>query len=415
MSLDIVKWINLRPALGRLVTNLPESITKDVFNGNVIGLSAECSRIERGIGEYATASRIKIPVEVLAAYQSYRTTDLFRAVAWEKHLGYRGQIWIKREDLTPSGSHKFNTALAQAYYAKKEGFRGLVTDTGAGQWGLAVAMACNLFDLKCIVFMAGHSYELKSDRRRMMQLAGADVRRSGQEKSDQDVGVTGTLAAAMSDAMSFVRSHNDYCLCQGCMSLYAPMHQSVIGLEVESQMNEMGIRPDILIACAGGGTNLCGFASPWLERAIEDEKVNEGGPKIFAVESASAPALTRGQYCLDSPDALGLGGKQAVYSIGADTILENIGAAGLRYHCKSPLLSFLVHHNFIHAASVNNNEAATAGRDFFRIEGVLPAPESAHALAFMKQIAERDRNGRDTVVINLSGSGLLDINYYSKP
>lgn len=403
---SICQWINLRPSLASVC---PQP-TQDALAGGAIGLSSECEKIESGDGVYATDSRIPIPINVLSRYAAYRETPLFRARCWEEILNFRGQIWVKREDLTPSGSHKYNTAIAQAYYAKKQGFRGMVTDTGAGQWGLAVAMACTAFDMECVVFMAGHSYEMKAQRRNLMELTGARVHDCGQGKSGCREGVTDTLAAAMSQAMKFVRTNNDFCLSQGCMSMYAPMHQSIIGLEMEEQMRMHDIKPNMLIACAGGGTNLCGFAAPWIEERLVS---GVSTTRIVAVESAEAPALTQGEYHYDTPDTAGMGGKQLVYSIGSHTALRDIGAAGLRYHCKSPLLSLLVKQEIVEAQAVADHAARIAGLEFFKAEGILPAPESAHALAFMKEFACGNPHAQNvTVAINLSGSGLLDIDYY---
>lgn len=402
------EWINLTPSLTKafgldVLANTREDLK------TTIGLSRECSVIEFGRGVYAADCRVSVPAVVEERYSKYRQTPIFRATRWESALNFGGQIWIKREDLTPSGSHKYNTAIAQAFYAKQQGFTGMVTDTGAGQWGLAVAMACADLGLKCIVFMAGHSFKTKAQRRKLMELSGARVINCGEPSLLENAG-SNTLAAAMSEAMQFVAENDDYCLCQGCMSMYAPMHQSIIGLELSEQLASKQLTPNLLIACAGGGTNLVGFASPWIEKSLleSDEKV-----RIVGVESTSAPALTKGVYGYDSPDSSGFGGRQLMYSIGAETELDDIGAAGLRYHCKSPLLSLLVNRGIIEGQAVEDHEAKAAGLEFFQCEGVLPAPESAHALAYLREFVRLDPQSDLIIAINLSGSGLLDLEYYA--
>jgi tryptophan synthase beta chain len=369
-------------------------------------------------GGYAAESRIPVPEPVQRRLARYRPTPLVRADRWEQVLGFEGEIWVKREDLTPSGSHKMNTAIPQSYYAQTQGLQGIVADTGAGQWGLALAMACQDVGLRCVVFMPGHSYERKQYRRLLMQATGAEVFRSPSSvtKAGRSVrGISedaGRLSQAMSEAYEFAALNDDFCLGQGCLSFYAPLHQSVIGLESWQSLATAGVTPDVLVACAGGGTNLLGFMAPWIERALQGA---DQGPRMIAVEAAEVPALTKGKYRYDSPDACGVGADLLMFTVGAGTAMPDIDAAGLRYHAKSPLLSLLVHEQVVEASAVTQNEARRAGIEFFRAEDVLPAPESAHALAAVRQLVEAAsaEGRRPKIVVCLSGCGQLDAPFYA--
>ncbi len=416
------EWINLYPALssrfgGAEVAALRRGHAAQAGLETV--LSSECLAIETHQGDYATHARIPIPSEAGELLSAYRATPLTRARAWEKELGYRGEIWLKREDLTPSGSHKYNTAIPQAWYARQQGLDGIVIDTGAGQWGLALAMACARHGLRNVVFMPGHGYdERKRQRRLLMQAAGAEVHRSPStvtaagRNAGSDPRENCRLSQAMSEAYEYATTHDDFCLGQGCLSFYAPMHQSVIGLETEYQLETFGVEPDVLVACAGGGTNLTGFMAPWLERTLLGQQAY---PRMLAVESAEVPALTLGEYRYDTPDACGVGGEMKMYTLGADHVMPDIEAAGLRYHAKSPLLSLLRHVGIIEAAAASQSEARMAGLELFRVEGILPAPESAHALAGVKRLVQ-DAKVAGTcprIVVCLSGSGFLDASFYA--
>lgn len=414
-------WINLYPSLvTRFGIEALSMLRRETTSSASLDatLSSECRTIETHEGVYATQAAIQIPDRVRDDLSEYRSTPLTRAMRWEQAIGFAGEIWIKREDLTPSGSHKYNTAIPQAYYARQQGLSGIVADTGAGQWGLALAMACAQFELRNVVFMPGHGYDQrKLYRRLLMEIAGTTVHRSPSTVTAAGKSISsnpeenGRLSQAMSEAFEFAATNDGFCLGQGCMSFYAPMHQSVIGLETQAQLASVGLDPDVLVACAGGGTNLSGFMAPWLEQALKGEA---GIPRMLAVESSQVPALTKGEYRYDRPDACGVGAELKMFTLGAETVMPDIDAEGLRYHAKSPLLSLLVHEGIVDAISAGQDEARNAGIELFRTEGILPAPESAHALAAVKQLAaEATRTGKHPrIVVCLSGSGFLDATFY---
>ena len=414
-------WINLYPSLvtrfgaeplATLRRDKPDTPSLDTI------LSDECHAIETHQGIYETETAIPIPAPVREDFARYRATPLLQAKRWEQALGFNGEIWIKREDLTPSGSHKYNTAIPQAYYARQQGQTGIVTETGAGQWGLALSMACAEYGLGNVVFMPGHGYdERKRYRRLLMEIAGTQLYRSPSTVTEvgrsmvSDPEENGRLSQAMSEALEFAATHENYCLGQGCASFYAPLHQSVIGLETQAQLASVGLEADLLVACAGGGTNLCGFMAPWLETSL---KGRPNAPRMLAVESSQVPVLTEGRYEYDNPDAEGLGAEMKMYTLGAEMVMPNIHAEGLRYHAKSPLLSLLVHEGIVEAATAGQDDARDAGIELFKTEGILPAPESAHALAAVRKIvAEAIAAGeRPRIVICLSGAGFLDATFY---
>jgi tryptophan synthase beta chain len=416
-----MQWINLYRSLAtRFGTKVLWGLGRDRAGFAMLKatLSNECRAIETHEGVYSAEGAIPIPDRVREGLSRYRSTPLLRAKRWEQAIRFSGEIWIKREDLTPSGSHKYNTAIPQAYYAKQQGLSGIVADTGAGQWGLALAMACAEYGLRSVIFMPGHGYDQrKLYRRLLMEVAGAEVHRPpstvtavGRSISSDPAG-NGRLSQAMSESYEFAATQDDFCLGQGCMSFYAPLHQSIIGLETQAQLASACLEPDVLVACAGGGTNLSGFMAPWLERALKREA---GTPRMLAVESSEVPALTKGEYRFDTPDACGIGRQLKMFTLGAATAMPDIDAAGLRYHAKSPLLSLLVHEGIVEATSASQDEARYAGVELFRTEGILPAPESAHALAAVKQlVAEAIETGRGPrIVVCLSGSGFLDATFY---
>lgn len=414
-------WINLYPslvtrfgadALASLRRDKPDSPSLDTT------LSDECRAIETHQGIYENETAIPIPAPVREELARYRATPLLRAKRWEQVLGFAGEIWIKREDLTPSGSHKYNTAIPQAYYAKQQGLTGIVAETGAGQWGLALSMACAEYGLGNVVFMPGHGYdERKRYRRLLLEVAGTLLYRSPSTVTEAgrrivpDPEENGRLGQAMSEALEFAATHENYCLGRGCMSFYASLHQTVIGLETQAQLASAGLEADLLVACAGGGTNLSGFMAPWLENSLKGKPYP---PRMLAVESSQVPVLTEGRYEYDSPDADGLGAKIKMYTLGAEMVMPDIHAEGLRYHAKSPLLSLLVHEGIVEAAAVDQDEARDAGIELFKTEGILPAPESAHALAAVKKIAAEAiaAGERPRIVVCLSGAGFLDATFY---
>lgn len=380
--------------------------------------SEECARIEVLEGRYARDLHIPIPGGVMDQYRKYRATPLFRARGLEEHLGYGGRIFYKREDLNPTGSHKPNTAIPQALYAKEQGLRGLVTDTGAGQWGAAMAWACRNYGLDCTVFMTRSSFVAKPYRRYLMELAGGLVYSSPSEMTShgrallaQDPDHQGSLGIGMGEALETVFQQDGVRLALGCMSYYAALHQTVVGLELERQLQMADIEPDLLVACVGGGTNLFGFMAPYLARKIRGAP----GPEMVAAESQNVPSLTRGEYRYDYADAFKLTPKVKMYTLGHQFVPPRIHSGGLRYHGKSPILSLMVSKGLVAAVAIEQNRAFEAGGLFYQCEGVLPAPESAHAVAAVvdRVHAAMAAEQRPTIVFCLSGTGYLDLKGYA--
>ncbi|MFO1419006.1 MAG: TrpB-like pyridoxal phosphate-dependent enzyme [Methylotetracoccus sp.] len=379
--------------------------------------SSECTKIELQIGSYGQAVTIPIPEPVLREYRMFRPTPIYRALGLEDALGYKGRIYFKREDLSPSGSHKPNTALAQAYYASQDGLAELVTDTGAGQWGAALAYSCRRYGIRCSVFMTRKSYLDKPYRAVLMNLSGGEVFPSpsdkthiGKELLAQELNHTGSLGIGMAEAMEFVMGRRSSRLALGCMSYYAALHQTVIGLEVKKQLEFMGQNPDLMIACVGGGTNFMGFVAPFLSERIQGKNDIE----FVAVESSNIPALTQGRYEYDFQDFSGLTPKVKMYTLGHEFIPPPIHSGGLRYHGKAPVLSLLFHHGHVRATAIDQEEAFAAGRFFFEHEGVLPAPETNHAIAqTIREVARAKEEGVNrTILFCFSGTGYLDLQNY---
>jgi tryptophan synthase beta chain len=374
----------------------------------------ECLRIELLQGRYRTDSWIDVPEPVLERYARYRPSVLVRARGLERHLDTPHRIFYKREDLNPGGSHKFNTALAQAYYAAQDGVRTLVTDTGAGQWGTALALACAAFGLELKVFMVRKSYEEKPYRRNMMRLLGAEVISSpstltatGRKVLAEDAESPGSLGIGMAEAIELVRDEPSHRLALGCMSYYAALHQTVIGLETRAQLEKADVSPDVLVGCVGGGSNFTGFVAPFVT-----------GPKpplCVAAEPAAVPTLTQGEFRYDWADFGRQTPRIPMYTLGSDFVPPPIHSGGLRYHGKTPILSSLVKHGLITPRAYEQDEVFAAGRLFLRTEGVLPAPESSHAvLAAIKEATDASQGTRPRdIVVCLSGHGYLDLQGYS--
>jgi tryptophan synthase beta chain len=417
-------WLNLAAQLPWSFP-LPQNAAGETESpSNLSGIySDECVRIELMEGEYRTDSLIGIPGSVIDEYRKYRPTRLQRAHGLEKALDYQGQIFFKREDCNPTGSHKPNTAIAQAHYARSQGLTGLVTDTGAGQWGAALAWACHTQGLECTVFMTRNSFASKPYRRYLMEMAGARVFASPSELTSEgralleaDPHHRGSLGIGMGEAMEYMRNRKGERLALGCMSYYAALHQTVIGQELEQQLRAAEVEPDILIGCVGGGTNFIGFVAPFVtEKGGANERRVSKRPRLVAVESANVPVLTRGIYDYEFADAFGFTMKVKMYTLGRDFLPAEIHAGGLRYHGKSPILSLLVHEGRVEATSVDQTDAFMAGKMFFEAEGIIPAPESAHAIAqVITEVAREKREGTaSTIVFCLSGTGYLDLQSYS--
>lgn len=376
--------------------------------------SQECARIEALEGEYQREEWIEIPASVRERYIRYRPSPLIRATAFEESLGYKGRIFYKSEAGNPSGSHKPNTAIPQVYNAMQQGLKGVVTDTGAGQWGTALAMAAQSYGLSCNVFMTHSSYVDKPYRRYMMSLAGAVIHSSpsqlterGRELLAKDPNHVGSLGIGMGEAMEIAQTDPDVRLCLGCMSYHAALHQTIIGQELVKQLEMADVVPDVLVACVGGGTNFFGFAAPYLAEKIRGDR----GPTLIAAESSNAPALTQGEYRYDFADSFRYTPRYKMYTLGHEFVPPKVHAGGLRYHGKSAILSLMAHRGFVESTAITQKRAFEAGKRFFLSEGVIPAPESAHAIAAIEDLVKQDKmdNCERDLVFCLSGMGYLDL------
>lgn len=414
-------WLNVAPQIG---AEFPKPVIGEEQRPATLDdltrlSSVECARIELVEGIYGRQPEIDIPGEVMDRYRSYRSTPLFRACGLERMLDYKGKIFFKREDVNPTGSHKPNTAIPQTYYAWNEGANHVVTDTGAGQWGASLALACQSFGMQCTIFMTRNSYTDKPYRRYLMELAGAAVHpspsgitRRGRSLLAEDPEHRGSLGIGMGEAVEFVGQTPGAKLALGCMSYYAALHQTVVGLEARAQLELFDVEPDVLIACVGGGTNLFGFMAPWLSDAWE----GRAAPEMIAAESANVPVLSKGEYRYDYADYFGLTPKILMYTLGHDFVPPKMHSGGLRYHGKSPVLSLMVRKGFVKPAAVSQEDAFDAGRLFLRAEGIVAAPESCHAIAETIHAVHRaQEDGRArTIVFCLSGTGYLDLLGYAK-
>lgn len=417
------RWLNLAAILPGKLPLARDAEGNQVTFDHLAGIySEECARIELLEGRYGSDLEIEIPEEVIAEYRKYRPTPLRRARGLEKTLQYEGEIYFKREDLSPTGSHKPNTAIPQAYYARKQGLEELITDTGAGQWGCALGWSCHALGVACTVFMTRNSYSAKPYRRYLMQLVGARAIASpspetkcGRELYEKDADHPGSLGIGMSEAMELVAERPQSRLALGCMSYYAALHQTVIGLELVDQFEAAGVEPDLLIGCVGGGTNFTGFTGPFVAATLGRGPWRGKTPRMLAVESDRIPVLTKGTYRYEFADAFGLTPKVKMYTLGREFLPEKMHAGGLRYHGKSPLLSYLFDRGTVEAASVTAREAFDAGKVLMESEGILAAPESCHAVAQVIREVENFKGAgkKASLAFCLSGTGYLDLAGYA--
>ena len=366
-----------------------------------------------------TDAEIPIPEEIRNFYKMYRPSPLIHAEFLEKELGTPAKIFYKFEGGNTSGSHKLNSAIAQAFYAKQQGLTGVITETGAGQWGTALSMACAYFKLACHVYMVKVSYEQKPHRREVMRTYGADVTPSPSMLTEAGRKIlaafpetTGSLGCAISEAVEEVLTNPGNRYLPGSVLSHVLLHQSVIGLETRTALNKYGIKPDIIIGCAGGGSNLGGLVSPFVGEMLRGE--NEY--RLIAVEPASCPSLTRGKFAYDFCDTGKICPLQKMYTLGAEFIPSASHAGGLRYHGMSGILSQLYHDGLLEATSVTQTEVFNAAVRFARCEGTLPAPESSHAIAVAIKEALRCKETGEakTIVIGLTGTGYFDMLAYQK-
>ncbi len=359
-----------------------------------------------------------IPQEILDFYRMYRPSPLVRAYFLEKELDTPAHLYYKFEGNNTSGSHKLNSAIAQAYYAKKQGLKGVTTETGAGQWGTALSMACSYFDLDCRVYMVKVSYEQKPFRREVMRTYGASVTPSPSDTTNvgrkilaEHPGTNGSLGCAISEAVEDAVSHEGYRYVLGSVLNQVLLHQSVIGQEAKIAMDKYGIKPDTIIGCAGGGSNLGGLISPFMGQKLR----GEADYQFIAVEPASCPSFTRGKYAYDFADTGQVCPLAKMYTLGADFMPSPNHAGGLRYHGMSPILSELYDQGMMEARAVEQTSVFEAITEFARVEGILPAPESGHAIKVAIDEAKKckETGEEKTILFGLTGTGYFDMYAYA--
>ncbi len=367
--------------------------------------------------EVSTERYIPIPEEVREVYKLWRPTPLYRARALEKALDTPAHIYYKYEGVSPSGSHKPNTAVAQAYYNAQEGVKRITTETGAGQWGSSLAFACQLFGIECKVYMVRISYEQKPYRRVLMETWGAKVvpspspdTNAGRAIVAEDPNSTGSLGIAISEAVEDAASREDTKYSLGSVLNHVLLHQTVVGQEAMKQMELAGEYPDVVIGCVGGGSNAAGLMFPFLRERLEGRRKT----RFVAVEPASCPSLTKGEYRYDFGDTAGLTPLLKMYTLGHTFVPPGIHAGGLRYHAMAPLICQLYHDGEIEAIAYPQTACFEAAVLFARCEGIVPAPESSHAVraAIDEALAAREAGERRVILFNLSGHGLLDLQAY---
>jgi len=406
----------LKKYLGRLPDSPLNPGTKQPIKGEDLAVIFPMELIKQ---EVSLEEKITIPEEVRELYKLYRPTPLIRAYRLEKFLDTPARIYYKYEGTSPTGAHKLNTAIAQAYYNKKEGTKTLATETGAGQWGSALALAANFFEMKLVVFMVRVSFDQKPFRKTVMETYGAEVFASPSEKTEFGKKILkakpdhpGSLGIAISEALETVVKNKGYKYSLGSVLNHVLLHQTVVGLEAKKQMEKIGEYPDIIIGCCGGGSNFAGLAFPFLVDKLKRKKKT----RYIGVEPISCPSLTKGQYRYDFGDTACMTPLLKMKTLGSDFIPSPIHAGGLRYHGMAPLISFLYEEKLMEAVAYEQNPVFQAGVDFARCEGIIPAPESSHAIkaAMDEAIKAREEGKKKVILFNLSGHGLLDLNGYDK-
>lgn len=360
---------------------------------------------------------IKIPETAREIYSTFRPTPLIYAKNLKKYLDTPAEIFFKYEGASPTGSHKTNTAIMQAYYAKREGIETLTTETGAGQWGSALSYAGYLFNLKVKVFMVRISSRQKPGRKTLMKLLGGDVIESpssftetGKRFLSQDENHTGSLGIAISEAIEITLKSKNVKYSLGSVLDCVLMHQTIIGLEAEKQLEEIGVEPDIIIGCVGGGSNFAGISFPFIRKNLKEGKKIE----FLAIEPEACPSITKGELKYDHGDTAGLTPLIYMYTLGKDFLPPPIHAGGLRYHGMAPLVSHLVKLDIVKAKAYSQEKVLEAGKLFYKTEGILPAPESSHAIAAVidEALKLKRENKKKTILFNLSGHGFMDMAFY---
>ena len=411
------QWLNLRAFMKNKPAPLLNSKTLQPMTQEELE-EVFCSELARQELD-DTTPYIDIPTEIRDFYKMYRPAPLVRAYCLEKALGTPAKIYYKFEGNNTSGSHKLNSAIAQAYYAKEQGLKGVTTETGAGQWGTALSMACSYFGLDCKVFMVQCSYEQKPFRREVMRTYGANVTPSPSQTTEigrrilaEFPGTTGSLGCAISEAVEAAGALEGYRYVLGSVFNLVLLHQSIIGLETKAALDKYGVKADIVIGCAGGGSNLGGLISPFMAEQLE----GKANYQFIAVEPASCPTLTRGKYAYDYCDTGKVCPLAKMYTLGSGFIPSASHAGGLRYHGMTTTLSELYEQGLMEARSVEQTKVFEAAEQFARVEGILPAPESAHAIrvAIDEAMKCKQTGEEKTIVFGLTGTGYFDMFSYEK-
>lgn len=410
-------WYNIRADMKKKPAPLLDPKTGKPITAEALGKVFCNELVKQELND--TDAWIPIPQDIIDFYKMYRPSPLIRAYCLEEKLGTPAKIYYKFEGNNTSGSHKLNSAIAQAYYAKKQGLTGVTTETGAGQWGTALSMACSYFGLDCKVFMVKCSYEQKPFRREVMRTYGANVTPSpsettavGRQILAEFPGTTGSLGCAISEAVEAATTREGYRYVLGSVLSQVMLHQSVIGLETKAALDQYGVKADIIIGCAGGGSNLGGLIAPFMGEKLR----GEADYQFIAVEPASCPSLTRGKYVYDYCDTGRVCPLSKMYTLGSGFIPAPSHAGGLRYHGMSSVLSELYDEGLMEARSVKQTEVFEAAEYFARIEGILPAPESAHAIKVAIDEAKKctETGEEKTIVFGLTGTGYFDMMSYEK-
>lgn len=410
-------WYNLRADMKNKPEPLLNPETKKPMTPEELG-TVFCDELVRQELD-DTTPYIEIPQEIRDFYKMYRPSPLVRAYCLEKKLDTPAKIYYKFEGNNTSGSHKLNSAIAQAYYAKKQGLKGVTTETGAGQWGTALSMACAYLELECHVYMVKCSYEQKPFRREVMRTYGAQVTPSPSETTEvgrkilrEFPGTSGSLGCAISEAVEAAGADPGYRYVLGSVLNQVLLHQSVIGLETKAALDKYGIVPDMIIGCAGGGSNLGGLISPFMGEKIRGEKDYQ----FIAVEPASCPSLTRGKFAYDYCDTGMVTPLAKMCTLGSGFIPSASHSGGLRYHGMNPVLSQLYADGLMEARSVTQTEVFEAAQQFAKVEGILPAPESSHAIrvAIDEALKCKETGEEKTIVFGLTGTGYFDMVAYGK-
>ncbi len=410
------KWFNILPHLPEpLEPPLDPETREPVSPEKLLAIFPE-PLVEQ---EVSQEEWIEIPQEVMEVYSLWRPTPLHRARKLEEYLGTPAKIFYKNEGVSPPGSHKPNTAVAQAYYNKISGVKRLTTETGAGQWGSALSFATNYFGLECRVYMVRVSYNQKPYRRILMELWGGEVipspspyTEAGRKFYEKDPNHPGSLGIAISEAIEEAVKREDTKYSLGSVLNHVLLHQTVIGLEAKKQLEREGLYPDYIVGAVGGGSNFAGLSFPFLK----DKLLGERNPEVWAVEPKACPTLTEGEYRYDYGDSVGLTPLLKMYTLGHDFVPPPIHAGGLRYHGDAPLVCKLYDLGYIKAVAYDQKEVFAAGLIFARTEGIVPAPESAHAVKKVIDLALecKERGEEKVILFNLSGHGYFDLSAYDK-